>query len=29
MGTTKSSAFALKIGYGMIPIAFVQAVHGL
>jgi len=27
--TTTSSAFAMKIGYGLIPIAFVQAVHGL
>jgi len=27
--TAKSSAFAMKIGYGLIPIAFVQAVHGL
>jgi len=26
---TASSAFAMKIGYGLIPIAFVQAVHGL
>lgn len=24
-----SSAFAVKLGYGLVPIAFVQAVHGL
>jgi len=27
--TASSSAFAVKLGYGLVPIAFVQAVHGL